>query len=73
MKKFILIFDIPRSMNTLKSRVNRRLHDMEAEMLQHSVWRSSDLSSLSEIAVKIKEQGKAMIVEECLVVPYFSF
>ena len=61
----VLMFDIPREMNTLEKRINRELHKMGAEMMQHSVWKSEDISELMKIALEIKRSGgSARILEE---------
>lgn len=61
----VLIFDIPREMNTIEKRINRELHGISAEMMQHSVWRSNDISELMKIATEIKKSGgRALILEE---------
>jgi CRISPR-associated endonuclease Cas2 len=56
-ESFILIFDIPRKSQTLKRQVNRKLHQIKAKMLQHSVWKSRNLADLVKIASKIKKEG----------------
>jgi hypothetical protein len=65
---FILIFDIPKEMRTLELKVNRFLHSINARMLQHSVWKSTDLNQLMDVAMLIKShKGKASILEEKLI------
>lgn len=56
-EKFILIFDIPKKSQTLKRNVNRKLHSINAEKIQHSVWKSDNLSNLVKIASEIKNNG----------------
>ena len=61
----VLIFDIPREMNTIEKRINRELHNIGAEMMQHSVWRLKEVSELMKIAIEIKKSGgRALILEE---------
>ncbi|MBI2543207.1 MAG: hypothetical protein HYW24_03415 [Candidatus Aenigmarchaeota archaeon] len=67
-KEFVLIFDVPRDLHKVELKVNRDLHRHEAKMVQHSVWRHSDLSRLIEIATFIKKSGgSATILEEKLI------
>lgn len=64
----VLIFDIPRDNNTLEKRINRELHRIDAEMIQHSVWKTDNNSELVRIALEIKNsRGKAIILEERLI------
>ena len=68
MKEFVLIFDVPKKLHKVELKINRDLHKMEAKMIQHSVWKHSDLSKLIEIATFIKKSGgSASILEEKLV------
>jgi len=65
MKDFILIFDIPRGMNTLKVQIWRELQRKNAKMIQFSIWKSNNLKELIDIASFIKKSGgKASILEE---------
>jgi len=60
----ILIFDIPRGEKTLSVRVFRAL-SKNAELVQFSVWKSSDVDFLMKIAIEIKKSGgSARILEE---------
>lgn len=62
---FILIFDVPSELQTLKRQVDRKLVRMEAEMIQKSVWKFGDVKVLIDIASWIKaEGGDARILEE---------
>lgn len=62
---FILIFDIPWRMGTLKRQVNRKLARANAEQIQQSVWKLDSLNELMDIAAWIKSSGgKASILEE---------
>lgn len=68
MQEFILIFDVPRELHKVELKVNRDLHKLKAKMVQHSVWKHSDLSKLIEIATFIKKSGgSATILEEKLI------
>lgn len=63
--KFILTFDIPREMKSLQRRVQRHLVSMGARMIQFSLWETSELQSLIDIAREIKRSGgDARILEE---------
>jgi hypothetical protein len=64
----VLIFDIPREDNTLEKKINRELHSLEAEMLQHSVWKTDRNEELIKVAMEIKNSGgKAVILEERMI------
>ncbi len=68
MKEFVLIFDVQRDLHKVELKVNRDLHKLNAKMIQHSVWKHSDLSKLIEIATFIKKSGGSVtILEEKLV------
>ena len=68
MKEFVLIFDVPKKLHKVELKINRDLHKIKAKMIQHSVWKHSDLSKLIEIATFIKKSGgSASILEEKLV------
>ncbi len=65
MKEFILIFDIPKTKNTLKTQVWRELRRKKCNMIQFSIWKSDKLNNLIEIARFIKKSGgSASILEE---------
>ncbi|MCM8782001.1 MAG: hypothetical protein NC828_03000 [Candidatus Omnitrophica bacterium] len=65
MRKFIIIYDIPRDRKALLVKINRALHAINAEKIQHSVWQSSDIDQLKIIAGLIKQEGGvARILEE---------
>jgi len=67
MKEFVLLFDIPREEHRIEVKAWRDLHKISAKMIQHSVWKHSDLSSLIDIATFIKKSGgSATILEEKL-------
>lgn len=62
---FVLIFDIPLELQTLKRQVNRKLVRLGAEQVQRSVWKFNDLSQLTDIAIWIKSSGgDARILQE---------
>lgn len=64
----VIIFDIPREQNTLEKRINRELHKVNAQMIQHSVWKLKNSQELIKIAGEIKKSGgKAIILEEKLI------
>ncbi|MBI4009713.1 MAG: hypothetical protein HY361_00765 [Candidatus Aenigmarchaeota archaeon] len=68
MKEFVLIYDVPREPTRIETKVWRDLNKMDAKMIQHSVWKHSDLSKLIEIAAFIKKfGGSATILEEKLI------
>jgi len=68
MKKFVLIFDIPRGERNVELKTWRDLKKTKAKMVQHSVWKHTDLSKLIEITTFIKKSGgSATILEEKLV------
>ena len=63
--KFILTFDIPREMKALQKKVQRDLSKADARMIQFSLWESSSLESLVDIASLIKKSGgDARILKE---------
>jgi len=65
MKKFIIIYDIPREKKSLLVKINRMLHNINAEKIQHSVWQSDDMDQLKIIANIIRQEGgEARILEE---------
>jgi len=62
---YMLVYDIPKELASLRVRVNRSLHAMNAKLVQHSVWKSKNLKGLMEVAKLIKANGgKAYILEE---------
>jgi hypothetical protein len=64
MKKFIIIYDIPREKKSLLVKINRILHAINAEKIQHSIWQSSDIDQLKIIANLIREEGgEARVLE----------
>jgi len=68
MKKYVIIYDMPREKKSLQVKINRALKAIKAEKLQHSVWESSDLHSLKEIVKEIRsEGGRANILEKRII------
>jgi len=66
-KMFLLSFDLPKNMNTLRVRIFRRLKSSGAELVHHSLWRSNDFKLLQDIALLIRKNGgTALILEEKL-------
>jgi len=64
-KNFILSFDIPRGMNTLRTRVFRALKRNNVKLIHESLWLSDNLNALMEIALLIKRSGGTVrILEE---------
>ena len=62
---FLLSFDLPREMNPVRLKVFRILKKINAEKVHDSLWKSSDLEALIQIALLIKRaKGKARILEE---------
>jgi hypothetical protein len=65
MKNFIISFDIPREMNSLRVRVFRKLKKNDARMIHESLWESPSLQNLIDTALTIKQHGgKSKILEE---------
>ncbi|MDI6806313.1 MAG: hypothetical protein QMD14_00665 [Candidatus Aenigmarchaeota archaeon] len=65
---YIILFDIPRNMGYLQVKINRLLHSINAQLIQHSVWESEDLNVLKQVSNLIKEGGgKAIILEKKIV------
>ncbi len=68
MKEFVLISDIPKYQHKVEVKIWRDLTKHKAKMVQHSVWKHSDLLKLIEITTFIKKSGgSATILEEKLV------
>ena len=65
MKKYLLIYDMPSGNKVVHVQVNRKLHAIKAERLQHSIWESEMLENLKEIATFITSHGgNANILEK---------
>ncbi len=68
MREFILTFDIPRDLVSVRKKTNRDLQKLGAKKIQHSLWKSNNLKSLIDIATFIKKNnGNASILEEKLI------
>jgi hypothetical protein len=68
MRNYILIYDLPRSNKSIFVKINRLLHRIDAEKIQHSVWRSDKLENLKDIAELIRDNGgEAILMEENVV------
>jgi CRISPR-associated endonuclease Cas2 len=66
--KYIIIYDMPREKKVLHVQVNRKLHAIRAERLQHSIWESEVLENLKEIAAFIRAAGgEASVLEKKIV------
>ena len=62
---YIIIYDLSRSEKSLFVKINRMLHKIGAEKMQHSVWEADDFDSLKEIASLIRQRGgEASILEK---------
>jgi hypothetical protein len=65
---YILSFDLPRELDSQRKRINRELRAINAQMIQHSFWKSRNLKELISIALFIKNSGGiATILEEKLI------
>ena len=65
MKEFVLVFDLPREMGTVKVRTWRELQKLDAKMIQFSMWKSEKLDELMKLAIDIKKfGGTAKILKE---------
>lgn len=63
--EFVLIFDVPTELGSVKRQTDRLLVRSGAKQIQRSVWKSKELSSLTDIASFIKKSGgDARILEE---------
>lgn len=65
---YLIIFDIPKDHSILRVKVNRLLKEIDAKMIQNSVWRSENLKELTKIAIWIRNSGgSATILEEKII------
>jgi hypothetical protein len=65
---YIILFDIPRNMGYLQVKINRLLHSINAQLIQHSVWESENLEGLKKIKDLIESNGgKAIILEKKII------
>jgi len=66
--QYLLAFDLPRELDAERKRINRELRAINADMVQHSFWKSGNLRELMSLAVFIKNSGgSARILEEKLI------
>ncbi len=56
-EKVALIFDIPRRLAPLRSKIHRRLNKINAEKIQDSIWTSNRIDLLIELADEIRSSG----------------
>jgi len=62
---FVIVFDIPSMERTERRRITRELNRADAQMIQDSFWKSSDLKFLIDIGMRIRQiGGSATILEE---------
>jgi CRISPR-associated endonuclease Cas2 len=65
---YLIIYDLPREKSSLLVKINRELHKIGAERIQHSIWESKKLDNLKDIAELIRDNGgEAMVLEENVV------
>lgn len=63
-KKYCIFFDIPTGNYVLRTRINRALKAINAQMIQRSIWQHDNLEELSKIAQLINQHGgKAELIE----------
>jgi len=59
---FVIVFDIPRGSNTLRTRVRRTFEKFGVKKIQESVWSSENPALLVDVAEKIKmSRGRAKV------------
>jgi len=56
-EKVALLFDIPRKLAPLRSKIHRQLNKINAEKIQDSVWTSNRIDVLIELADEIRSSG----------------
>jgi hypothetical protein len=56
-EKVALIFDIPRGLAPLRSKIHRQLNKINAEKIQDSVWTSNRIDLLIGLADEIRSSG----------------
>lgn len=64
MAKFLLVFDIPRELNTLRNRIHRKLIKFDIRKIQNSVWASQNARLLVSMAKEIRKEGASAKVFE---------
>lgn len=63
--EFVLIFDVPTELGSVKRQTDRLLVRAGAKQIQRSVWKSKELDSLIDVASFVKKSGgDARILEE---------
>lgn len=63
--EFVLIFDIPTELGSVKRQTDRLLVRSGAKQIQRSVWKSRELQALVDVASFVKKSGgDARILEE---------
>lgn len=63
--EFVLIFDIPTKLGSVKRQTDRLLVRSGAKQIQRSVWKSKELSDFIGVASFVKKSGgAARILEE---------
>jgi CRISPR/Cas system-associated endoribonuclease Cas2 len=66
--QYLIIFDIPKGHSILRVKVNRLLKEIDAKLVQNSVWSSDNLKELTKIAIWIRNAGGvAHILEEKII------
>ena len=64
----MLVYDLCRSDGRIRVWINRRLHEIGALKLQHSVWELKNPEHLRPLVKRIKAAGgKAMVLEKRVV------
>ena len=68
-KKYLFVYDLPLDKSSLRVKVNRALHKINAKKLQHSIWQSDDVEALKEIVDMVKRGGgQANVLEKKIIV-----
>ena len=56
-RSFLLSFDLPKEMAVIRARIHRKLKKINAKMIHESLWESSSLQALIDIAELIAANG----------------
>ena len=65
---YVFTFDLPTEQKSFRVKLYRTLKRMQAEQVQRSIWKSSNLRELTRLAVLVKNVGgSARITEEKLI------
>lgn len=68
MGRYLIIYDMPRTEKSLFVKINRMLHKIDAELLQHSVWEADDIEILTQIVSIVRQAGgEANILEKRII------